>query len=85
MPFTDILAVQVRQINIYVCVSHSSFGNALVPSNHMFEVTFAIFVITCGLLLFAMLIGNIQVLNTTTLSSTKICSFLTNSQFNQFL
>ncbi|KAJ7565718.1 hypothetical protein O6H91_02G072400 [Diphasiastrum complanatum] len=39
----------------------SSFGNALTPSNHMLEVVFAITVITCGLLLFTMLIGNIQV------------------------
>ncbi|KAJ7536380.1 hypothetical protein O6H91_12G066900 [Diphasiastrum complanatum] len=39
----------------------SSFGNALVPSNHMLEVVFCIIVVTCGLLLFTMLIGNIQV------------------------
>ncbi|KAJ7546947.1 hypothetical protein O6H91_08G062000 [Diphasiastrum complanatum] len=39
----------------------SSFGNALTPSNHMLEVVFAITVITCGLLMFTMLIGNIQV------------------------
>ncbi|KAJ7536036.1 hypothetical protein O6H91_12G054600 [Diphasiastrum complanatum] len=39
----------------------SSFGNALTPSNHMLEVVFCITLVTCGLLLFTMLIGNIQV------------------------
>ncbi|KAI5064433.1 hypothetical protein GOP47_0021332 [Adiantum capillus-veneris] len=39
----------------------SSFGNALQPSNHSLEVLFSIAVITCGLLLFSLLIGNIQV------------------------
>ncbi|KAG0567559.1 hypothetical protein KC19_7G143300 [Ceratodon purpureus] len=39
----------------------SSFGNALYPTEHIVEVFFSIFVITCGLLLFTMLIGNIQV------------------------
>lgn len=39
----------------------SSFGNAMVPSNHSLEVAFSIIVVTCGLLLFTLLIGNIQV------------------------
>lgn len=39
----------------------SSFGNALTPSTNTLEVVFSIIVITCGLLLFALLIGNIQV------------------------
>ncbi len=39
----------------------SSFGNALTPTDHTLEVVFSILVITCGLLLFTMLIGNIQV------------------------
>lgn len=39
----------------------SSFGNALTPSNHSLEAAFCIIVITCGLLLFTLLIGNIQV------------------------
>lgn len=39
----------------------SSFGNALYPTEHIVEVFFSILVITCGLLLFTMLIGNIQV------------------------
>ncbi|BBN08446.1 hypothetical protein Mp_4g11640 [Marchantia polymorpha subsp. ruderalis] len=39
----------------------SSFGNALVPGNERLELSFSIFVITCGLLLFMLLIGNIQV------------------------
>ncbi|XP_024537642.1 cyclic nucleotide-gated ion channel 2 isoform X2 [Selaginella moellendorffii] len=39
----------------------SSFGNAMVPSNQMLEVIFSILVITCGLMLFTLLIGNIQV------------------------
>ncbi|KAG6540897.1 hypothetical protein Mapa_017690 [Marchantia paleacea] len=39
----------------------SSFGNALTPSNHLVEATFCVIVVTCGLLLFTMLIGNIQV------------------------
>lgn len=42
-------------------MTFSSFGNALVPSNHFFEVLFSIGVITSGLLLFTLLIGNIQV------------------------
>lgn len=42
-------------------MTFSSFGNALVPSNHALELTFCIIVITCGLLLFSLLIGNIQV------------------------
>lgn len=42
-------------------MTFSSFGNALTPSNHFIEVLFAIVVITCGLLLFTLLIGNIQV------------------------
>ncbi|XP_024526116.1 cyclic nucleotide-gated ion channel 2 isoform X1 [Selaginella moellendorffii] len=37
----------------------SSFGN-LEPTNHVPEVAFSIIVITCGLLLFTLLIGNIQ-------------------------
>ncbi|MCO5550500.1 hypothetical protein L7F22_003987 [Adiantum nelumboides] len=39
----------------------SSFGNALQPSDQVVEVVFSIIVITCGLLLFTLLIGNIQV------------------------
>ncbi|CAM6101994.1 unnamed protein product [Calypogeia fissa] len=39
----------------------SSFGNALQPSNEPLEVAFSIFVITWGLILFMLLIGNIQV------------------------
>lgn len=39
----------------------SSFGNALYPTDHTLEIAFSILVITCGLLLFTMLIGNIQV------------------------
>lgn len=39
----------------------SSFGNALQPSDNNLEVVFSIIVITCGLLLFTLLIGNIQV------------------------
>eukprot|EP00250_Pteridium_aquilinum_P014526 c22042_g1_i1 orf=687-2840(+) len=39
----------------------SSFGNALQPSNQTLEVSFSIIVITCGLILFTLLIGNIQV------------------------
>ncbi|MCO5573222.1 hypothetical protein L7F22_026991 [Adiantum nelumboides] len=39
----------------------SSFGNALQPSDNSLEVLFSIAVITCGLLLFSLLIGNIQV------------------------
>jgi hypothetical protein len=39
----------------------SSFGNALTPTDHTLEVAFSILVVTCGLLLFTMLIGNIQV------------------------
>ncbi|KAH7428913.1 hypothetical protein KP509_09G023200 [Ceratopteris richardii] len=39
----------------------SSFGNALQPSDQLVEVCFSIIVITCGLLLFTLLIGNIQV------------------------
>lgn len=42
-------------------VRGSSFGNALYPTDHIVEVFFSILVITCGLLLFTMLIGNIQV------------------------
>jgi cyclic nucleotide gated channel len=39
----------------------SSFGNALTPTDHTLEVVFSLFVVTLGLLLFSMLIGNIQV------------------------
>ncbi|CAK9876179.1 unnamed protein product [Sphagnum jensenii] len=38
----------------------SSFGNALTPTDHTLEVVFSLFVVTLGLLLFSMLIGNIQ-------------------------
>ncbi|CAM6103272.1 unnamed protein product [Calypogeia fissa] len=39
----------------------SSFGNALTPSNNFAEATFCVLIITSGLILFTMLIGNIQV------------------------
>ncbi|KAG0567847.1 hypothetical protein KC19_7G166200 [Ceratodon purpureus] len=42
-------------------MTFSSFGNALAPSDHIYEVLFSIIVVTCGLLLFTLLIGNIQV------------------------
>nr|XP_024397361.1 cyclic nucleotide-gated ion channel 2-like [Physcomitrium patens]PNR39348.1 hypothetical protein PHYPA_019626 [Physcomitrium patens] len=50
----------------------SSFGNALSPTPHIVEVTFSILVIICGLLLFTLLIGNIQVfLHSTTARKVK--------------
>lgn len=39
----------------------STFGNALTPSNQTSEVVFCVILITSGLLLFTLLIGNIQV------------------------
>lgn len=47
------------RVPIFAC--GSSFGNALYPTEHLVEGIFSILVITCGLLLFTMLIGNIQV------------------------
>ena len=43
-----------------MCDDVSTFGNALTPSNDLVEIVFSILVVTCGLLLFSMLIGNIQ-------------------------
>jgi cyclic nucleotide gated channel len=43
-----------------MCDDVSTFGNALSPSNNVVEIIFSILVVTCGLLLFSMLIGNIQ-------------------------
>lgn len=39
----------------------STFGNNLIPSNHLMEVVFSIIIVVCGLLLFMLLIGNIEV------------------------
>ncbi|CAM6081757.1 unnamed protein product [Calypogeia fissa] len=39
----------------------SSFGNSLTPTNNFVEATFCVVMVTFGLLLFSMLIGNIQV------------------------
>ncbi|CAI6008221.1 unnamed protein product [Closterium sp. NIES-65] len=39
----------------------SSFGNALVPSTNFVETTFAVIMVLSGLMLFTLLIGNIQV------------------------
>lgn len=38
----------------------STFGNALQPSSDNLEVGFSIVLVVCGLVLFMLLIGNIQ-------------------------
>eukprot|EP00850_Spirogloea_muscicola_P020735 SM000225S07014 [mRNA] locus=s225:9831:21645:- [translate_table: standard] len=42
-------------------MSLSSFANALTPSNYMVETIFALFIVIAGVLLFVLLVGNIQV------------------------
>jgi cyclic nucleotide gated channel len=59
---TDVIPVNKILLPLFWGVmTMSSFGNALTPTDHTLEVVFSIVVITCGLLLFTMLIGNIQV------------------------
>lgn len=40
----------------------STFGNALEPTSNLMEVTFSITAVLSGLMLFTLLIGNIQVI-----------------------
>lgn len=40
---------------------YSTFGNDLEPTSHWIEVIFSIIVVLSGLMLFTLLIGNIQV------------------------
>jgi cyclic nucleotide gated channel len=59
---TDVIPVNKILLPLFWGVmTMSSFGNALTPTDHTLEVAFSILVVTCGLLLFTMLIGNIQV------------------------
>lgn len=47
-----------------ICTSvnfYSSFGNELEPTSNLLEVMFSICIVLCGLTLFTLLIGNIQV------------------------
>lgn len=39
----------------------SSFGNELEPTSNVLEVMFSICIVLCGLTLFTLLVGNIQV------------------------
>jgi cyclic nucleotide gated channel len=40
---------------------YSTFGNDLEPTSHWLEVIFSIVIVLSGLMLFTLLIGNIQV------------------------
>lgn len=45
----------------FLCINCSTFGNDLEPTSHWLEVIFSICIVLSGLLLFTLLIGNIQV------------------------
>ncbi|GJM90769.1 hypothetical protein PR202_ga07080 [Eleusine coracana subsp. coracana] len=55
--------LQINAVNLYVlyCTQLSSCGQNLKTSPHIWENLFAVFVSTSGLVLFALLIGNVQV------------------------
>lgn len=46
---------------VIVCMLFSTFGNILEPTSHWLEVIFSIITVLSGLMLFTLLIGNIQV------------------------
>ncbi|GMI68478.1 CYCLIC NUCLEOTIDE GATED CHANNEL 2, DEFENSE NO DEATH 1, CYCLIC NUCLEOTIDE-GATED CHANNEL 2 [Hibiscus trionum] len=55
------LAVKILYPIFWGLMSLSTFGNDLEPTSHWLEVIFSICIVLAGLLLFTLLIGNIQV------------------------
>ncbi|KAI4346639.1 hypothetical protein L6164_007519 [Bauhinia variegata] len=55
------LAVKIFYPIFWGLMTLSTFGNDLEPTNHWLEVIFSICIVLSGLLLFTLLIGNIQV------------------------
>ncbi|KAL4368573.1 hypothetical protein GQ457_05G009920 [Hibiscus cannabinus] len=55
------LAVKIFYPIFWGLMSFSTFGNDLEPTSHWLEVIFSICIVLAGLLLFTLLIGNIQV------------------------
>uniref|UniRef100_A0A6N2LHG3 Cyclic nucleotide-binding domain-containing protein n=1 Tax=Salix viminalis TaxID=40686 RepID=A0A6N2LHG3_SALVM len=55
------LALKFLQLLIYGAYICSTFGNDLEPTSHWLEVIFSICIVLSGLMLFTLLIGNIQV------------------------
>ncbi|XP_059644833.1 cyclic nucleotide-gated ion channel 2-like [Cornus florida] len=55
------LAVKILYPIFWGLMSLSTFGNALEPTSQWLEVVFSIFIVLGGLMLFTLLIGNIQV------------------------
>ncbi|PSS33664.1 Cyclic nucleotide-gated ion channel like [Actinidia chinensis var. chinensis] len=59
---TDSTAIKILYSNLWGLMSLSTMGNILVPTSGCLEVVFCICVVLGGLMLFTLLIGNIQVL-----------------------
>ncbi|XP_050228940.1 cyclic nucleotide-gated ion channel 2-like [Mercurialis annua] len=55
------LAVRILYPIFWGLLNLSSFGNELAPTSNLLEVMFSIFIVLCGLTLFTLMIGNIQV------------------------
>lgn len=55
------VAVKILYPIFWGLMTLSTFGNDLEPTSHWLEVMFSIFIVLSGLLLFTLLIGNIQV------------------------
>ncbi|KAI4320403.1 hypothetical protein MLD38_033889 [Melastoma candidum] len=58
---SDSLAVKILYPIFWGLMTLSTFGNDLEPTSHLMEVAFSILVVLAGLMLFTLLIGNIQV------------------------
>ncbi|GKU97314.1 hypothetical protein SLEP1_g10476 [Rubroshorea leprosula] len=54
------LAVRVLYPVYWGLINLNTWGNVLIPSSDLIEVIFSIFIVVCGLLLFTILCGNIQ-------------------------
>ncbi|XP_059670399.1 cyclic nucleotide-gated ion channel 2-like [Cornus florida] len=58
---SDSVSVKILYPIFWGLMTLSTFGNDLEPTSHWMEVMFSIFIVLSGLLLFTLLIGNIQV------------------------
>ncbi|XP_048231035.1 cyclic nucleotide-gated ion channel 2 isoform X2 [Ricinus communis] len=65
------LAVRILYPIFWGLLNLSSFGNELAPTSNLVEVMFSIFIVLCGLTLFTLMVGNIQVFLSVMLAKNK--------------
>ncbi|XP_020538901.1 cyclic nucleotide-gated ion channel 2 [Jatropha curcas] len=65
------LALRILYPIFWGLLNLSSFGNELDPTSNLVEVMFSIFIVLCGLTLFTLMVGNIQVFLSVILAKNK--------------